>query len=169
MSHRVIANALAAGTALTNTASEGALYAHSFAAGFWRPGKSVRGSFGAITSASNSTDTLGLLFRFGATATGGTAIATSALVDQADGDVGGGDCVITCRSVDADGVGVFVAQASLAEPDATGTITRKQFGPVVISAINTLAATALGFNGKWSVANAGNIAACQLALIEEIA
>lgn len=163
---------VAEGTEHENTTTEGPLHQHAFPAGFWKAGKVVEFEFGAIVNDNNSTDTLTCLIRFGAdgsTLANDTAIATSAAVDVADGDVHVARGTLVCRSVTAAGVAVLVGQVFMNDPDATGTIAVDGYGPVVISSVNTLAATYLTYAADWSVAHADNEVACALAIVKELA
>jgi hypothetical protein len=163
---RLIAVLIAAGADHENTTTEGPVYDHTFPANFWTPGKVVRATLGAIVSDNNSTDTLTMLVRVGATAAGGTAVATSAGVDAADGDVHMAIVEITCRSVGA--TGVLAVVVTMNDPDATGTINMKGYGPVLVT-VDTTAATHLGYMADWSVAHADNEVACEYATVWEAA
>lgn len=163
---RPLAVQVAAGVDHENSTTEGSIFTHAFPANFWQVGKVVKADLGCIVSDNNSTDTLTLALRLGAAALTGTAFATSAAVDVADGDVGLASVTLMCRSVGA--TGVVVASAILSEADATGTISTKAFGPVLVT-VDTTAASYLAYTADWSVAHADNEVACEMAAVYEIA
>jgi hypothetical protein len=152
MSSRIVTFATAEGTEHENTTTEGSIARKLFAANELLPGKIYDFECGVIVNDNNSTDTLTLAVRFGSssTVTSNTAIATSAAVDVADGDV-----AIVRGSIHVQSATRYVFMVAMAEPDAIGTITMKNQGPVLFTAAaNT--AYYLDVTADWSVAHADN-------------
>ena len=164
---KLLSVATAAGSDHENSTDEGALFTQTFPANYWTVGKVVVMHVGAIVSDNNSTDTAIMRVRFGAAALTGTIIGASAAVDSEDGDVHCAQVTLVCRSIGT--AGSFVAMAQMNDADATGTVAVDGYGPVVISSINTTAATYLSYNADWSVAHADNEVACELAVVWESA
>lgn len=164
MGFKLVSMASAEGAEHENTTTEGSMARKLFAAGELLPGKMYGFQCGVVVNDNNSTDTLTLAVRFGSssTVTSNTAIATSAAVDVADGDVAIVEGTIHVQSATRI---VFVVK--MAEPDAIGTITMKNQGPVLFtSAANT--AYYLDITGDWSVAHADNEAAAMCFAVWEI-
>lgn len=164
MGLHLIALALAAGTAHTNTTTEGSVAKKTFAIGELQPGKLYGFECGTIVANNNSTDTVTLAVRFGTNATtptSNTAIATSAAVDAATGDV-----AIVRGTIHVQSATRIVINTEMAESDAIGTITMKCQGPVVFTSTADTAYT-LDVTADWSVAHADNqIAAANFAVWE---
>lgn len=163
MSSRIVHLALAEGAEHENTTTEGSLARYAFPAGALTPGKVYDFECGVVVNDNNSTDTLTLAVRFGSssTVTSNTAIATSAAVDVADADVAIVRGSIHCQSATR-----LVFFVEMAEPDAIGTITMKNQGPVLFTSVaNT--AYYLDVTGDWSVAHADNEAAAMAFSVTE--
>jgi hypothetical protein len=147
---------LAAGTALTNSNTETVLGSYEFPAHFFQAGKVVQFEALVRSTATNATDTLVVRVRFGATTLTGTALITTATVDQANDDI----CVVRgtliCRDADSSSGLVFLGGGN--DADATGQAARNF--AAILSSVDTTGALKLEVTGTWSVANAGN--SCQL-------
>lgn len=151
--------ATAAGTTLTNSTDETSLGSYTFPANFFQAGKVIRFSGLVRTASSNSTDTLVVKVKFGA-----TTLITTAAIDQANGDICSFSGTITCRAA---GSSVTVAGNGFYGPaDASGTAAL-EWGAVA-SSVNTTATIALDVTGTWSVAHADNQCALQALVIEEM-
>lgn len=150
----------AAGTTLTNSTTETALASYVFPANFFTASKVIRFSFACLTASSNSTDTLTIKVNFG-----GTAVATSTAVDQANNDVCVVEGTITIR--DADSSGTAVAAVLVSDPDANGTSADAFYASV--GSLDFTGALTLSVSGTWSVAHADNQVASQLWVVEELA
>jgi hypothetical protein len=157
MGFKLINVETSAGTALSNSTAETVLSSHSFPAYFWQPGKVVwvRGS--VRSTATNATDTLIVKVRLGATTLTGTALFTSATIDQVNDDTCVFDLMLTCR--DADSSSTIVACGFASPPDATSTAV-VSVAPTPTASLDLTAAILLEVTGTWSVASASN--SCQL-------
>jgi hypothetical protein len=162
-SSRVVSIATAEGSEHTNSTTEASIARYSFGGYELLPGKVYDFECGVVVNSTNATDTLTLAVRFGSssTVTSNTAIATSAAVDVANGDV-----AIVRGSIEVQSATRAVFLVQMAEPDAIATITVKNQGPVLF----TLAAgTAyyLDVTADWSVAHADNqVAAMSFSVTE---
>ena len=163
MSFVVLSASTAAGTTHTNSTDEAVLASHTFPAGFWQAGKVVKARGLCTVPDQNSTDTLTIVARFGASALTGTAIGTTGNIDVADNDLALFDVELACRSVSA-GVAVIVATVACVL-DAAGTALGAHGS--VVSSVDTTAATYLALTGDWSVAHADNQVACQMFTVVE--
>lgn len=162
---RLLHAATAAGTTHTDSTDEAALASYAFPANFWQVGKVVRAKAAIVVADNNSTDTLTLKTRFGASALAGTAVATSGAIDAVDGDLSVVDIEITCRAVGA--AGSFAVSVLQADPDAAGISVEAYFA--VVTAIDTTAATYVAVTADWSVAHADNQVAAQSWTVIELA
>jgi hypothetical protein len=157
--------ATAEGAEHENTTTEGSIARKAFAAGELLPGKIYGFECGVIVNDNNSTDTLTLAVRFGtsSTVTSNTAIATSAAVDVADGDV-----AIVRGTIHVQSTTRAVFLVEMAEPDAIGSITMKNQGPV-LATIAAETAYYLDVTADWSAAHADNEVAAMAFAVWEIA
>jgi len=165
MSYKVRTFSTAEGTEHENTTTEGSIARHLFGAGELLPGKIYGFECGVVVNDNNSTDTLTLALRFGtsATVTSNTAIATSGAVDVADADVG-----LVKGTLHVQSATRIVFHVQIADPDAIGTITLDNHGPVLFtSAAET--AYYLDVTADWSVAHADNEVAAMSWAVWEIA
>ena len=157
---------LARGTEHENTVTEGSIAGYDFPANFWTTGKVVEfvGSLTVVDS--NSTDTLLLAVRFGAstTVTSNTSLAAGAAVDVADADIATVRGTLVCRS--AGSAGSFFCSINQSDADAAGVAVKAY--AAVASSIDTTAATYLDWTGDWSVAHADNEVASDLWNVYEI-
>jgi hypothetical protein len=160
----IVQMSTAEGAEHENSTTEGSIARKQFVAGELLPGKVYGFECGVIVNDNNSTDTLTLTVRFGtsSTVTSNTAIATSAAVDVADGDV-----AIVRGTIEVQSATRYVFRVEMAEPDAIGTITMKNQGPVLFTAA---AGTAyyLDVTADWSVAHADNEVAAMSFLVYEL-
>jgi hypothetical protein len=147
-----------------NTVTEGSIARKTFAVGELKPGKIYGFECGIVANDNNSTDTLTVLVRFGTstTVTSNTAIATSAAVDVADADV-----AIVRGTIHVQSAVRMIFMVEMAEPDAIGTITMKNQGPVLFTSVADTAYY-LDITGDWSVAHADNEAAAMCFSVWEI-
>lgn len=143
---------VAEGTVHTDSTTEASLARKAFAIGELIPGKIYDFECGVNVLSDNSTDTITLAVRFGtsSTVTSNTAIASSAAVDAATGDV-----AIIKGSIHVQSATRYVFVVEMAECDAIGTITMKNQGPVLFTAVADTAYY-LDITGDWSVAHADN-------------
>lgn len=152
MSAKVVQISTAEGTEHENTTTEGSIFRRAFAADELTVGSVWEMMCGVVVNDNNSTDTLTLAVRFGSssTVTSNTALATSAAVDVADGDV----ALVRCR-LEVQSTTRIVAYIEMSEPDAIATIAMKCQGPVLFT---RAAGTAyyLDVTADWSVAHADN-------------
>ena len=151
MSQRLVQMSLAAGTAHSDSTTEASLARRAFAVGELLPGKIYGFEAGIIASATNSTDTLALRVRFGSssTVTSNTAVATSAAVDVADGDVSYVRGTIHVQSATR-----YVCHATVPDIDAVMTIADKSTVVVFTAVAET--AYYLDVTADWSVASSSN-------------
>ncbi len=157
MGLRAYSIATAAGSALTNSTAETVLGSVTLPADFCQNGKVIKFSAVVQATATNSTDTLQVIARFGPTTLTGTAIATSDAIDVANADMCFVQGEITIR--DADSSGTFVSAVHVTGPDASG-VDATEAHHTVTSSVDFTAALLLEITGTWSVANAGN--SCRL-------
>lgn len=164
MALRLVQFSTAEGTEHENTIVEGSMARKAFAVGELLPGKVYGFECGIVVNDNNSTDTLTLAVRFGSssTVTSNTAIATSAAVDVADADV-----AIVKGTIHVQSATRIVFVVEMAEPDAIGTITMKNQGPVLFTSVADTAYY-LDITGDWSVAHADNEAAAMCFAVWEI-
>jgi len=148
---------VAAGTVLTNTTDETALFEHAFAADLLEAGDVVEFWAQGLVIDQNSTDTLTIAIRFGATATAvasRTLVITSPAIDVADNDIFVVNGRITVRTAGASGtmVGSGLGQG----PDAGSTVALSWADVMASSALDTTVANTISVTGDWSVAHADN-------------
>jgi hypothetical protein len=157
---RLIAVLAAAGTALTNSTAETVLASHVFPANFFSAGKVIKVRGSVRSTATNATDTLTVRVRIGATTLTGTAVFTSAAVDQVNDDT----CVFDLELVvrDADSSGTLVVGGFASPPDATATAV-VSIAPAPLTGLDFTGAIRLEVTGQWSVQNAGN--SCQAEML----
>ena len=105
------------------------------------------------------------MFGTSSTVTSNTAMATSAAIDVADGDVAIVDVEIHIQTELR-----AVVMVTLSEPDATGTIAMKAFVPAVIVPSDNFSRSTyyLDVTADWSVAHADNEVACEAFAVYEI-
>lgn len=151
---RVTQLALAIGTAVENTVTEGSVARKIFAAYELTPGKAYQFDAVVIASATNATDTLIAAVRFGtsATPTANTACATGTAVDVANGNM-----VVVRGILHVQSATRAVLTLNMNDAGADGTAV-KAYSEVLV--INPAVANYLDITAKWSVASAGNVAAC---------
>lgn len=165
MSFRLVQMSLAEGAEHENTTTEGSIARKTFAAGELVPGKVYGFECGVIVNDNNSTDTLTLAVRMGttsATPASNTAIASSAAVDVADGDV-----AIVKGTIHVQSATRYVFNVEMSEPDAIATISMKCQGPVLFTAVADTAYY-LDVTADWSVAHADNEVAAMSFVVWEI-
>jgi hypothetical protein len=147
-----------------NTTTIGSIAKKTFAIGELMPGKVYGFECGVVVNDNNSTDTLTLGLTFGTNATtpgSNTAIASGGAVDVADADVGMVRGTIHVQSATR-----YVFHVDIADPDAVGTITLDNHGPVLFTAVANTAYT-LDVSADWSVTHADNeVAAMSFAVWE---
>ena len=157
MSVRLIAAAIAQGTEVENTTTEGALASHTFAADTLQVGAVYMITGSAKVIDSNSTDTITPRLRFGASTTPGsnTAVAAGAAVDAADDDVQSFCAFMSVRSIGTAGVVWF--HGSMSECDAAAAATTPMHGfSTTVASLDTTAALYFDYTAEWSVAHADN-------------
>jgi hypothetical protein len=133
---------------ITNTVAETAFNKSvTFAANTLKVGDFIHVIAHVACPATNSTDTLTLKLKIGAT----VVIATAA-VDVANGDIALIDAIFIVRTIGAAGTFVAVGTQGLGTP---GTVTAKPFN-LASTVIDTTAAQQITVTATWSVANAGD-------------
>lgn len=157
---RLIAIAIAAGTALTNSTTETRLNTAAQATipkYTLRAGKRIGLRACVRATATNSTDTLQVRVRIGGTTLTGTVVADTGAVDVANNDMCVFDLEIVCRT---DGTtGTLLVSGLSTILGAEGTVTSRAAFEA-LSNVNTEADLLVEITGVWSVANAGD--SCQL-------
>ena len=151
------------GTAVSDTIAETSLGALVFPANFWQAEKVVEIEFQTHTTAQNSTDTLVVKGRFGATATAlasRTAVFSTTAVDQAVDDVCVGRVKLVCRE-DPSGTSSMLATANVTDSDASGTLSPKSYA-VLATDFDTTVETRFDLSAVWSVASSGNSVRCEI-------
>ncbi len=162
---RLLSAAVAQGTEVENTTTEGVLASYTFEENFFKKGKVVH--FEALVKVldNNSTDTLVVRARLGGTTLTGTAIVTTSAVDVSDDDI----CVVrgslVCRD-NPTASGTIVAMAEANDPDAAGQAT-ESYGAVV-SSLDLTADLLLEITAEWSVAHADNEVAAEAFNVFEV-
>jgi len=166
MGIRVLSQRLAAGTTHTNSTDEAVLDSYTIPANFFNGtnGKSLHARGYALVADSNSTDTVVLRVRLGATTLTGTAIATTTAVDAADSDVCVYDIWLTVR--DGDSSGTATTSVLMNDCDAVGT-PADAFA-VAVASLDFTAALLLEITADWSVAHADNQIAAQQFVVMEV-
>lgn len=142
----------AAGTVHTNSTDEGVLDSYTIKANTLHAGKIIRVEFMARVTDNNSTDTVVIKVRIGATTLTGTAVITTTAVDSEDGDMCTGWLHIVSRGHGTSESLVCFGAAN--DADATGQAAR-HFAAIVGS-INTKADLLVEVTADWSVAHAEN-------------
>jgi hypothetical protein len=167
---RLIAGLAAAGTALTNSTTETALYSTTLPANSWGPGSTsvkVYKFRGAVrATATNATDTLRVRVRIGPTTLTGTVVFDSTAVDVANDDLTVWDLTITVRTTGSAGEIVVTGVGTIMGAEGTAT-ARSAFER--ITSFNTTVDQFVQVTGVWSVANAGNSCQAESVLLEEAA
>lgn len=163
MGARVLSISTAAGATHTDSTDEAVLASYTCPANFWQTGKVLHLHGYLRCLSTNSTDTLTVKVRVGATTLTGTAIATSGAIDVANNDVTVYDIWLTCR--DADSSGTLACSAALNNPDAATSLIG--YGTEV-SSLDFTAALLVEVTGDWSVASASNQVANQQLVVTEI-
>lgn len=162
---KLIAALVAAGTALTNSTTETVLASHVVPARYFTDGKTIKVVGSVRTTAQNSTDTLTIRIRIGATTLTGTAVFTSAAVDQVVDDT----CVFEFEAIarDADSSGTLIVRGAASPPDANGT-AMVSIAPAPLTALDFTAALRIEVTGQWSVASTSNSCQAESLSIYEI-
>ena len=148
----------AAGSALTNSTAETVLASTTIAADTLESGTTVHIRAFVVTSASNSTDTLTVRLRMGTTTLTGTALVSTAAIDQVNGDQCVIDFTVVCRA-DPSAASACVGFGMFSDPDAAGTAMKT--ASIAATNFATNGALLVEVTGEWSVANAGNSCAAQ--------
>lgn len=151
-----------AGDTLTNSTVETVLASHVFPANFWHVGKVVDLCGAVYVADNNSTDTLTVDLKLGATTLTGTDLATSGAVDVADADACPFRVRLVCTTAGSAGVIESVAWIG---SDAAGTAPFAQYTSV--SSLDTTGALRFEVTGDWSVAHADNQCAAKFLTVEE--
>lgn len=144
----LLAVALAAGTAVTNTTVETTSHSETLAANELDAGTTLEIECQGIATATNGTDTLTVKLYIGA-----TVIATVAATDVANNDIYHIRATVVIRTAGAGGT--LVATGFVSNLAADGTAVSKPF-KLASTAIDTTAAQIVAVKHTWSVANAGN-------------
>jgi predicted RecA/RadA family phage recombinase len=140
--------AIAASAAVTNTVAETAFdQSFTIPANTLKAGDVIRVRLQGIATATNSTDTLNVKLKIGA-----TAVMATGAVDVANNDIFFMDVDLVVRTVGAGGTLVAAGVNALG---TEGTVTAKP-GKLASTAIDTTVAQAVTVTATWSVANAGN-------------
>lgn len=139
---------VAASAAVTNTTDETPFdQSYTIPANVLAAGSVLRIKGWGTATATNSTDTLTIAVKLGA-----TALLTTAAVDVADDDVWFFDITVQVRTAGASGT--LVAWASYQDPDAAGTAPK--WVELNSTAVDTTGALAVTSTATWSVASASN-------------
>lgn len=164
---KIFSNAVADGTALTNTTTETPLDSVLLPAGTLQSGKVFRWQGKVRATATNSTDTLNVkLYTHTSAAIGGTAIGQSGAVDVADNDVVYWDLTVIPQSAAGSSAGTIEVIGLVTAPGAEGTATARVAHHQVTS-VNYLADLYLVCTGTWSVASASNSCVAEASLVIE--
>lgn len=169
MAFNLLSAQIAEGTEVENTTTEGALASHTFAANSLQVGKVYLITGSALVVDSNSTDTLTLRLRIGASAApaSNTAVAATAAIDSADGDIAAFVAYMTVRAVGT--AGSVVIHGSICQADAEAVGTTPMFGfHQVVTSLDTTAALNLQYSAEWSVAHADNEVSASSFIVAEI-
>lgn len=169
MAFNLLSAQIAEGTEVENTTTEGALASHTFAANSLQAGKVYLITGSALVVDNNSTDTLTLRLRFGASTTPASndPIVATAAIDVADNDVAVFVAYMTVRSVGTAGSVVFHGEICQADAEAVGTTPMFGFREVFTS-LDTTAALYLQYSAAWSVAHADNEVSASSFIVAEI-
>jgi hypothetical protein len=139
---------------ITNTVAETAFNKTAvFAPNTLKVGDFIHILAHVLCPATNSTDTLLLKLKIGA-----TVLVATAAVDVANADIGLIDFVLCIRTVGAGGTFIGVGTQALGTP---GTVTSKPVN-LASTAIDTTASQTISVTATWSVANAGDQAELDL-------
>jgi predicted RecA/RadA family phage recombinase len=148
-------------TAVANTTVETAFdQSYTIPANTLRAGDKLRIRGQVIATATNSTDTLTVKLKIGA-----TVIAVTAAVDVANSDIAYFDAEVVIRTDGANGTFVATGTEALGTP---GTVTAKPFN-LASTAIDTTAAQAVTMSATWSVTNAGDSCRSDQLSLEHVA
>lgn len=141
-------SAEAASTVITNTVAETDFDKQvTIPANTLQVGDVIRVRGQAIAPSTNSTDTLTLRLKIGA-----TVVVATAAVDVANSDIGYLEADVVVRTVGANGTIVAGGVQALG---TEGTVSAKPF-KLASTAIDTTVAQTVKASAQWSVANAGN-------------
>jgi len=169
MAFNLLSAQIAEGTEVENTTTEGALASHTFGANALQVGKVYMITGSCVVNDNNSTDTLTLRLRFGASAApaSNTAVVATAAIDSADGDVAVFMAFLAVRSIGT--AGSVVIHGTICQADAEAVGTTPMFGfHQVITSLDTTAALYLQYSAEWSVAHADNEVAATSFIVTEI-
>jgi predicted RecA/RadA family phage recombinase len=152
--------AVVASSAVTNTTAETAFdKSHTIPANTLQAGDVLKIRGQVIAPATNSTDTLTLKLKIGA-----TVIVATAAVDVANNDIGYFDATVVVRTNGAGGTIVAAGEQALGTP---GTVTGKPFN-LASTAIDTTVDQLISVTATWSVANAGDSCRLDLLTVERL-
>lgn len=162
---QIVQFSTAEGAEHENTTTENTIARWSIRAGDLTPGKVFTGTVGVIVNDNNSTDTLTLAGRFGATSAtpaSNTSLGASSAVDSEDADQ-----AVVKWELHVQSSTRAVVYLDMQNPDAkgTGTVTRH------MTVLTIAAATVyyLDVTADWSVAHADNeVAASSFVVTEKI-
>jgi len=151
MSIRVVQADSAAGTAHSNTTTEGSIARKLFGAGELQPGQVWMFECAVRATATNSTDTLVIAVRFGSssTVTSNTACGTTTAVDVANDDI-----ALVRGTLHVHSTTRAVMTITMCDIDAEGTMAMEQYVEILTIAAGT--AYYLDVTADWSVASASN-------------
>lgn len=157
------------GTAVgVSSAAEAVSASYTIPAGAAQLGKVFRFSYMTKTTSSNSTDELVVRVRLGPTTLTGTALFTSASVDQANDDVSCGHGEIVFR--DIDGATVVECSGAGCASDASGTVAMYGWAVELTSLdLDPQADLLLEVTLDWSASHASNSAVCTVLNVTEYA
>jgi hypothetical protein len=161
MALHLMQRAIAQGSEVENTTTEGSFAQYAFAANELQIGAVYMLTGTVIVNDSNSTDTLTCRLRFGSNASApasNTAIVATSATDVADGDIMSFTAYMQVRSTGSAGACVFWGFVSEIDAEAAATTPAFAFHQVV-SSLDTTAALYFDASGTWSVAHADNEAA----------
>jgi hypothetical protein len=156
-----LADVVAPSTVITNTITETTFSngTVTIPANTLKVGDVIRIRAQGTAPATNSTDTLTINLKLGA-----TTIATTGALDVANNDVFVLDIYLTIRTIGAAGTFVANGQVTIGTP---GTATFKVVN-LASTAIDTTAANTLTVTATWSVANAGNQVRMDQLMVEQV-
>ena len=150
---------VAAGTALTATATEANLTQYAIPADSLVAGSTIRAQYAVVASAvAGGTDNLIVDLTLGASATGSgneSTVVNAAFDVNTAGDCALGDVVIQIRTAGASGTAV--AWGSLSNPDTSGVLAGVSYFKASF-AVNTTVLNYLTVTGKWSNGDANTCA-----------
>jgi hypothetical protein len=156
---------VAAGAALTNSATETVLGSFTIPANTIGQGTMVKIRFQGIATATNANDTLQIKAYLGDTTLAGTALFTSAAVDVGNDNIFTGEFVLVGRAA-AGAAAAVVGAGSYSDPGAVGTAVKAAYLATTNFATN--AALLVEVSGKWSAADPGNSCRLDVLTVEVI-